>query len=167
MDRNDPNLNTKQRELVKRLEEIRRQRSGQTQSDVEGNEQSLEQQPDSRMNDRNRPRQRQTTSRPHTRKAASRRRNERANQRNSSETRDSDIRSQEMRSMESTSRTGDYSSSIGIEEPSRSRKTSRQKKRTRKSNHLIKQLSDGNRLADAIILNEVLSKPVALKKRYR
>src|SRR5690625_6572389 len=81
MDQNDSNLNPKQRELVERLEEIRRRRSGQTQSDVKGNERSLEQPVDSKTKDRNRPRPRQSMSRPQTKKAQNQRRNERVSQR--------------------------------------------------------------------------------------
>ena len=40
-----------------------------------------------------------------------------------------------------------------------------QKPKIKKKNSLIKQLSDSDSLRDAIILSEVLSKPVALRKR--
>lgn len=167
MDRNDSNLNPKQRELVERLEEIRRHRSGQTQSDVEGTERSLEQPVDSKTKDRNRPRPRQSMSRPQTKKAQNQRRNERVSQRKRDEIRDSTIQSQEIRSLESTSGLSDDSFYSNRERAAKSRKKARSKKKAKKSNHLIKQLSDGHKLADAIILSEVLSKPVALKKRYR
>lgn len=45
------------------------------------------------------------------------------------------------------------------------RKTAAKRKKAQRQNHLIKQLSDGNKLADAIILSEILSKSVALRKK--
>ena len=46
-------------------------------------------------------------------------------------------------------------------------KRTKKTKSPKSSKTLIQQLSDGQSVADAIVLSEVLSKPIALRKRNR
>ena len=149
MDSNNSNLNPKQKDLVKRLEEIRQNRKMQeTQEKVQKkapSKRSLEQQ--DRSKKRNRNQQQRPAKKAQQAPTAGRQKKKQSTQ------------SQKQRSArKQTSYPRKYSS---VKQPPQSKQTRKNKDR------LIEQLSDSDKLADAIILSEILSKPVALRKRYR
>lgn len=158
MDPNNPNLNPKQEELVKRLEEIRRRRNlqGNKQESLEStvDKRSLEQQGERR--NRNKNKQKRSSAKPKRNQPT--RSSTKKNQQ-SKQTRQSEYKGQ----TSYPERTNQYSSKERIKQMS----SSQQKQRNKNGSSLIEQLSDGDKLADAIILSEILSKPVALRKRYR
>lgn len=166
MNSNNPNLNRKQEELVKRLEEIRRKRNVQD-TDTQANDslegRSLEQQSEPR----NRNKQKRTTTKPKRRSSTKSRRNEPQKRNKQTEYTEQIPRQTEGVSLESTSVGNRYSSRPNRNQLSNKRANAQNKFKKQNGSNLIEQLSDGNKLADAIILSEILSKPVALKKRYR
>ncbi|SHE93469.1 hypothetical protein SAMN02745249_01465 [Atopostipes suicloacalis DSM 15692] len=145
MDSNNPNLNPKQEKLVKRLEEIRRKRNMQeTQKatpDRTKEKRSLEQQDSQKRNRNKQQRPTRKTKQSSTPSAQKRKQLTQSKKREPSR--------------KSTSYPGQYATT----------KQSTQSKQQSK-NRLIEKLSDGDQLADAIILSEILSKPVALRNRY-
>lgn len=168
MNSNNPNLNRKQEELVKRLEEIRRKRNVQD-TDTQANDslegRSIEQQSEPR--NRNQNKQKRTTTKPKRRSSTKSRRNEPQKRNKQTEYTEQIPRQTEGVSLESTSVGNRYSSQPSRNQLSNKRANAPNKSKKQNGSNLIEQLSDGNKLADAIILSEILSKPVALKKRYR
>lgn len=166
MNSNNPNLNRKQEELVKRLEEIRRKRNVQD-TDTQANDslegRSIEQQSEPR----NRNKQKRTTTKPKRRSSTKSRRNEPQKRNKQTEYTEQIPRQTEGVSLESTSVGNRYSPRPSRNQLSNKRANAQYKSKKQNGSNLIEQLSDGNKLADAIILSEILSKPVALKKRYR
>lgn len=164
MNSNDQrNLNPRQQELIKRLEEIRRQR--------------LEQE---RKTDKTRPAPARADS--------SQRRNEQAQQRRKRGTQQQPTRpvnqqdaktdrrvaaprrtapaSSQRPVTQQTPRDTAYTQAQRSQAKQRTKTAGSRKKDTKKINSkpLLEQLSNGNSLSQALILSEVLSKPIALRK---
>lgn len=184
---NGPNLNPKQQELIERLERIRQRRNAAEQEpnasreghSTERSAPRRQQQAPSRprrneqapsRTERNveaRPIERRTTQ-PRNRKTAPSRRNEKnvsERGRYSPIKERVDTRKEQRKKFSSE----DYAAlrteiKAGTREE-RVRKMTLQNRKSPQKNNLIKQLSDGNTLAGAIILSEILSKPVALRKK--
>lgn len=145
-------LTQKQKELVKRLENIRSNRDGQNKNLNEEksgksstrsqrrNENTMQNQDPARNKRKNsqRPRTQTTFGRPIEPKSVT-----------------ADLKEEYQRK--------------SVQKPkkvSRPKKEIRSKKRVRKEGeHLIKQLSNGKKLSQAIILSEILDKPVALRRK--
>ena len=140
MSSNQPGRNARQQELVKRLEEIRKKRQ-QEANPTPRNQIEIDQ---ARQNE------------------APKRRNvqpqKRKQKKSSSQPVDRNTAQLEQYKV--------YQEEVKIQRPSskkESKATNQQRKKKKKN--LIKQLSDSHSLANALILNEVLSKPIALSNK--
>ena len=184
---NGPNLNPKQQELVERLERIRQRRAASEQGEIPNREgQSVErptptrseQAPSRRRrneqapsrtgrNQESRPMERKTTQSRNRRVVPNRRNEKPVSERGRRSPINENTRTRKEQHQKFSSE--DYAAlRAEIKAGSRQeqvRKTAAKRKKAQRQNHLIKQLSDGDKLADAIILSEILSKPVALRKK--
>lgn len=152
MDSNNPNLNPKQEELVKRLEEIRRKRNARSTTtkandSLEGTSLEQQKEPRNRKQKRNQ--------------------NRKQNRKQQTEYIDQIPPQTEGVSLESTSLENKYSPQRNRNKLLNKQASVQNKAKKQNGRTLIEQLSDRKELRDAIILSEILSKPVALKKRYR
>lgn len=183
---NGPNLNPKQQELVERLERIRQRRAATGQGESpKREEQSVErpvptrseQAPSHRRrneqapsrtgrNQESRPMERKTTQSRNRRVVPNRRNEKPVSERGRRSPINENTRTLKEQRQRFSSK--DYAG-LRAEIKASSRQEQMQKKATKRKksshNNLIKQLSDGDKLADAIILSEILSKPVALRKK--
>lgn len=170
-DRNNSAQSEKQKELMRRLEEIRRQRGTTTGRNSESNEargQSTSRQT-TQTSRRNEGQQQERPSRP------SQKRPQRQDNPYSRKKPDGGMMTQTTYRQQSTIDERDpIASSDSLSDLSKIRDTSqtiessiRKKPQSKTANNVVKQLSQGDSLAQAIILNEVLSKPIALRKKYR
>lgn len=154
MKMNNSQLTPQQQELKKRLEEIRRNREAASHTDGEADTEVLRRSKGPKRNTR--------PQRNRRNKEAQRKRRQPAQTTRSAKPVESKKTAQQVQRVETRQ------SAIFDEEISE--KTSKrvtQKRKTKKKNSLINQLSDADELTNAIILNEVLSKPIALRKRNR
>lgn len=147
--------NQKQQELVKRLEEIRKQRGASAEA-TETRSETKRRQPTQKRNEETQQRRRRGSEQRRT--TAEQRRKPSSTTQPVEQTREPFDTS--YKSMENP-----------YQRPTRPRPVKKEMKRikdTKKSSEtFIDQLSDGNKLAQAIVLSEVLSKPIALRKRNR
>lgn len=155
--RDNSRQSEKQRELVNRLEQIRQQRnaSERTNSSETTRRNAGQQQPKpAQQTRRNTNQQKRSTSRrqvdtgqfsqPSYHQAPSR---------------------EERESVRSAASMADISKVSEITDIGQMSSSKRMTSKT--ANSIINKLSNGNSIAESIIINEVLSKPIALKNRYR
>lgn len=139
---NNSSLTPQQEELKKRLEKIRNERNAKAGTSPGQNTQSQQ------------PKRVETRPRRNEKAPQQQRRQERTSSTPAaSSLSQSKMEAQEKRDRELLKRTQQKKQVVS------------QKPKTKKKNSLIKQLTDSDLLADAIILSEVLSKPIALRKR--
>lgn len=132
--------NAKQQELVKRLEEIRKQRTA-AETPTRSNKQN--------------------SSQAKTRKRKQKAQKPKSNQR----------RRNEQQAQKQTKEHSSYPQKAKQRQTAKTKrhraKTTGSHQQSTKKNSLIKQLSDRQSITDAMILSEVLSKPIALRDRNR
>lgn len=139
MNSNNQELNPRQRELVERLEEIRQKRmaTDPVNKRAEDVGEQRRQEPQTRRN-RNRNRRRTI--------------------------REAENRTQKREVLQEKAR---QAAATKIERrPTQTQRKSTPKHSKNSGKNIIETLSDGDKLADAMILSEILSVPVALRKRY-
>lgn len=168
--RNNSGQSEKQKELVRRLEEIRRQR-GTTERRNAGQRQAKSQSESRRTSQtpRRNEGQQERPSRP------SQRTTNRQENPFSRRQPNADRLTQPTYRQQPTIEEGDpITSSESISDLSKideisesSTPYSRKKNSSKMGKNVVRQLSQGDGLAQAFILNEVLSKPIALRKKYR
>lgn len=163
MSSNNPNLNPKQQELVDRLERIRQRRSASENEADLVNEDRQVQQPSPKRSNRNK--QTHTSARPRNRNEAPKKRNQAAPRNRESQRKQRSHESIESVRQYSKSGLATYTAPRTTTRSTNKKQSTRKKQQKVGENNLIKQLSDGNKLADAMILSEILSKPVALRKK--
>lgn len=154
--RNPSGQSQKQRELVERLEEIRQKRNT-----AEGRKTTQTQR-------RNEGQQTKRPARETRRKANQQKKSAPGRQVDTGQFNQPSYQQKqtiEERASMRSSTIGDISEVSDIKDMGQ--KTSSRRITSKSASNIINKLSNGNSLAESMVINEILSKPIALKKRYR